>query len=168
MNNTILIGMPGVGKSTIGVILAKHCSMDFIDTDLLIQRRCGTDLQSIIDNSGYLELRRIEEEVITSLSVNHTVIATGGSAVYGARAMAHLKEIGTIVYLKIPLNYILARINNFSTRGIAAPATQSFKSIFLERTKLYRQHAQTTIDCRNKSAEVISAEILQKSNGCCN
>jgi len=166
MNNIILIGMPGAGKSTVGVILAKHCSMDFIDTDLLIQRRSGTSLQHILDKSGYLALRAIEEEVLVSLSVNHTVIATGGSAVYSAQGMEHLKNIGTIVYLKLPYTDIIGRIKNFSTRGIAAPPTQPFKSIFLERTRLYQQHAQITIDCRSKTAEAISVEILKKSTCC--
>jgi shikimate kinase len=163
-NNIVLIGMPGAGKSTMGVILAKYLSMDFIDTDILIQRRARSGLQGIVDGRGYLALRGVEEKVILSLSVDHTVIATGGSAVYSAKAMAHLKSIGRIVYLKLPMSDLLRRIDNFATRGIAAPPGTSFKSLFAERTILYRKYAEITIDCRAKNQDEVAGEIAGMVN----
>ena len=119
MKNIILIGMPGAGKSTVGVILSKYLAMDFIDTDLLIQRRCASDLQGIIDSKGYLALRKIEEEIIVSLSADTTVIATGGSAVYSKKAMDRLKRNGTLIYLRMDIKGLLGRIGDYSSRGIA-------------------------------------------------
>jgi shikimate kinase len=162
MKNIILIGMPGVGKSTIGVILAKYLSMDFIDTDLLIQNYCKSDLQSVIDNNGYRALRKIEENIIVSLSVANTVIATGGSAVYSAHAMNRLKKNGRIVYLRLHMKGLLQRIDNYATRGIACPPNQTFRSLYIERTKLYRKYGELTVDCKLKNHEEITAEIIRK------
>jgi shikimate kinase len=162
MKNIVLIGMPGVGKSTIGVILAKAVSKDFIDTDLLIQRRHRLTLQNIIDRYGYLALRQFEEAVILSLAVRDTVIATGGSAVYSEVAMKHLKSTGQIVYLKLHMKGLLERIDNYATRGIARPPTQTFSSLFGERTRLYKRYSDVIVDCKSKTHEEIVQEIVNK------
>jgi len=159
--NLILIGMPGAGKSTVGVILAKLLSMDFIDTDILIQRKCICELQTIVNTQGYLTLRAIEEEVITALSANSTVIATGGSAVYSATAMSHLRKNGTVVYLKLAMRELVSRLHNFATRGIASPPAQTFRSLFTERSRLYREYADVTIDCSGKSQDAVAEEIAE-------
>jgi shikimate kinase len=162
MKNIILIGMPGAGKSTIGVILSKYIAMDFIDTDLLIQRHCKSSLQSIIDKKGYLELRKIEEKLLSALSVENTVIATGGSAVYSKKAMNRLRINGIVVYLKMDMRGLLKRIGNYSTRGIASPVGQTFRSLYIERTKLYRNYGEITVDCKAKLHEEIVLEIIRK------
>jgi shikimate kinase len=162
MKNIVLIGMPGVGKSTIGVILAKRLSKDFIDTDLLIQNRHKSTLQNIIERHGYMTLRKYEEEIILSLSGINTVIATGGSAVYSESAMDHLKSEGRIIYLKLNQKGLLERIDDYETRGIAMAPNQSFSSLFKERIKLYQKHAEIIIDCRSKTHEEIVLEIVRQ------
>ncbi len=159
MENLILIGMPGAGKSTIGVILAKLLAYDFIDTDCLIQSQQGRTLQKILDREGYLELRRIEETALLAIQVEGHVIATGGSAVYSQAAMQHLKRRGVTVFLDLPIEIIETRINNFESRGIARRPEQSFQELFDERLELYWVYADHTIDCREKSMEQIAAEI---------
>lgn len=161
MENIILIGMPGVGKSTTGIILAKTLAKDFIDTDVLIQVRYNKSLQDIVDEYDYLKLRRIEEEEILLLNVSNTVIATGGSAVYSEKAMAHLKENGRIVYLKLELDELLMRIDNLGTRGIAKSKDQSFEDLYKEREKLYGKHGEIVIGCKDKKHEHIVAEIIR-------
>ncbi len=161
MNNIILIGMPGAGKSTIGVLLAKHTSKAFIDTDLLIQHRHKTSLQDIVDQYGYLILRQYEEDAILSIRAKNTVIATGGSAVYSKGAMHHLKLTGSIIYLKLDKRTLLKRLRNYETRGIARPPEQSFDSLFLERTMLYEQYADITVNCRFKRHDDIVSEIMK-------
>lgn len=163
--NIVLIGMPGAGKSTIGVILAKYLALDFVDTDLLIQHHCNSDLQSIVDRDGYLALRKIEENIISSLLVENSVIATGGSAVYSKKSMAHLNENGKIVFLDLSIEELSKRIKNYDTRGIACPSSQTFESLYDERTKLYKKYAEYIIDCRLKNPEEITSEIISKVNG---
>ncbi|MGE5807798.1 MAG: shikimate kinase, partial [Nitrospirota bacterium] len=124
-SNIILIGMPGSGKSTVGVILAKLLSMGFIDTDVMIQTEKGRTLQDIVDHDGYLVLRRIEEEVLRKLDCRNHVIATGGSAVYSRKAMGHLKENGTAVFLNVDLGTLKARVHDYDTRGLAKRPDQS-------------------------------------------
>ncbi|MCP4553151.1 MAG: shikimate kinase [Bacteroidetes bacterium] len=123
--NLTLIGMPGAGKSTIGIILAKVLSFGFVDTDILIQINRQKSLQEIIDESDHLNLRKIEEEEILKINVENQVIATGGSAVYSEKAMTHLKAISKIVFLKVDYREITRRIHNFNTRGIARPNGQT-------------------------------------------
>ena len=118
-NNITLIGMPGAGKSTTGVILAKILSYGFIDTDLLIQQGQKKNLQEIVDESDHLNLRRIEEEEILKINPEKHVIATGGSAVYSEKAMVHLSSISEIIFLKADLDVIEKRISNFNSRGIS-------------------------------------------------
>src|SRR5664280_2182135 len=137
-SNIVLIGMPGSGKSTVGVILAKMASLDFVDTDILIQR-AGKSLQEIIDADGYLVLRRIEEEVLLKLDCCDHVIATGGSAVYSPTAISHLKEDGVIVFLDVDIETLQSRIRNYETRGLAKRPDQTLEELFSERLALYRE-----------------------------
>ena len=162
MQNIVLIGMPGAGKSTVGVILARYLSKDFVDTDLLVQNRYHQSLQKILNEHGYLKLREFEEEEILRLKVKNTVIATGGSAVYSEKTINHLKKDGKIVYLKLEASQLLDRIENFETRGIAKAKEQSFYDLYNERELLYERYGQITIDCANKNHEAIVAEIISR------
>jgi len=145
--SVILIGMPGAGKSTIGVLLAKELGIGFVDTDLLIQIREDATLQEILDGSDYMNLRRIEEEVLRELDCHGLVVATGGSAVYSTPSMEHLKQCGSAVYLDVPVEVLRRRIHNYDSRGIARRPDQSFTELFAERTDLYRRHADVTVTC---------------------
>ncbi len=159
-SNIVLIGMPGSGKSTIGVILAKLTSRSFIDTDVLIQAQEGRSLQDIIDREGYLALRSIEERVILNLDCRKHVIATGGSAVYSEAAMAHLKKNGLVVFLNVCLDTIKERVRDLDTRGLAKRADQSLDDLFAERQALYRQYADVIIDCAEQTHEKACAKII--------
>jgi shikimate kinase len=152
--------MPGAGKSTIGVLLAKQLSKDFFDTDLLIQKRSGRALQEIVDDLGYLQLREIEEETILSLDVADAVIATGGSAVYSDKAMRHLQMNGCTVFLHVGKTILLSRIDNFDTRGLAKVPGQSFDDLFLERVRLYERYGELVIECENKAPGQVVREII--------
>lgn len=143
--NLVLIGMPGSGKSTVGVLLAKRLGLGFVDTDLLIQEEAGRTLQAIVDQDGYEALRRIEEQVLLKLDVQHKVISTGGSAVYSARAMEHLKNNGTVVFLDIPFDLVIQRIGDHSMRGISRRPDQSLHALFEERFELYSRYADLTV-----------------------
>jgi len=160
--NLTLIGMPGAGKSTIGVILAKNLSLGFIDTDVLIQINRQKSLQQILDESGHLALRAIEEEEILKLNVSRHVIATGGSAAYSHAAMTHLRTISMLVFLEASLAEIERRIHNFATRGIAKTANQTFRELFDERQGLYKHCAELTIPCDDLDQEEIAAIIAQR------
>ena len=162
LSNLTLIGMPGAGKSTIGIILAKNLSLGFIDTDVLIQINQGKSLQQILDESGHLALRAIEEEEICKLNVNRHVIATGGSAAYSTRAMEHLKREGICVFLHVDLPTLNKRIRNYETRGLAKRPDQSFQDLFDERLGLYRRHADITISASVLSQEAVCEEIIEK------
>lgn len=151
--NIILIGMPGAGKSTIGVLLAKALGKAFVDTDLLIQAREGRLLQEIIDDRGINRFLEIEAEVLMGLEVENSVIATGGSAIYNDQAMAYLKRTGIVVYLKLTYEEIEQRINNMSSRGIAIDKGQSLYGLYQERVPKYEQQADLILDCSGKSIE---------------
>lgn len=144
-DNIVLIGMPGTGKSTVGLLLAKTLGKDFVDSDILIQVREGKTLQQIMDENDYLHLRQIEEQVLSDILGRNLVIATGGSAVYSEVAMEHLANNGTIVYLDTPLTVLRQRIRDYDTRGIARRPDQSFEELFAERTALYRRYADITV-----------------------
>jgi shikimate kinase len=144
-SNLVLIGMPGSGKSTVGVILAKNTSRDFIDTDVLIQSVEQRSLQDILDTEGYLRLREIEARVLQGLDVDNHVISTGGSGVYSDAAMQHLRRKGTMIYLDVSLETLRERISDYGTRGIAKRPDQSFADLFSERAQLYRQYADIVI-----------------------
>jgi shikimate kinase len=126
-SNIVLIGMPGSGKSTVGVILAKHASRDFVDTDILIQTSEQKSLQQIIDEEGTIALREVEEQILLSLSVRNHVIATGGSAAYSSAAMKHLKSDGIVVFLYFGLNYFQERNSDFFKRGISRITGQTIR-----------------------------------------
>ena len=158
-SNLTLIGMPGSGKSTVGIILAKNLSFGFIDTDVLIQINRQKSLQEIINESDYLNLRKVEEEEILKLNVESHVISTGGSAVYSEKAMSHLHSISTIVFLQASYEEIQRRINNFKTRGIAMAENQTFRDLFEERQTLYNKYAEMTIDCNNISQDDVAVII---------
>ncbi len=167
MKNIVLIGMPGAGKSTIGVMLAKHLSKDFIDTDILIQNRYKVTLQRLMDMYGYQKLRNIEERVILSIDTRRmAVIATGGSAVYSNKAMLHLRHNGVIIYLKLNKQDLIKRIDNFETRGITKPADMTFNELFEERSRLYKKYGEVVIKCKNKTPEDIISEIVSKIDRC--
>lgn len=158
--SVVLVGMPGAGKSTLGVLLAKETARDFVDTDVLIQVREGKTLQDILDESDYLNLRRIEEQALLSVDLTHHVIATGGSAVYSDKGMAKLKTLGPVVFLQVELDELRRRIHNYDNRGIARRPDQSFEDLFAERDALYRRYADIVVDCNAKKPEDIIADLL--------
>ena len=146
MNNSIsLIGMAGAGKSSIGLELAKQLNFQFIDSDALIEAKFNQTLQSILDDSGYLKLRDIEEETILSIELSNSVLATGGSAVYSAKAMQHLKQNSLVIYLEVPFDQILQRVPSFLDRGFAKQPNQSIEDAFQERQALYVESAHHAI-----------------------
>lgn len=159
--NLTLIGMPGAGKSTVGIILAKMLTYRFVDTDILIQTSQHNSLQQIIDGSDHLHLRKIEEREILQLNIANHVIATGGSAVYSEKAMAHLRAISKIIFLKVGYDEILKRIRNFKTRGIAKSKDQTFLELYEERQRLYERYADTAIDCTGLDQDGIAAKIAE-------
>jgi len=161
-SNIVLIGMPGSGKSTVGIILAKITARNFIDTDIFIQLRDGRSLQSIVDTDGYMALRRVEEEVLLSVNCRNHVIATGGSAAYSQAAMTHLKKDGAVVFLHATMATLQARIRNYTTRGLAKRPDQSFADLFDERLSLYLRYADITIPIDNLTQEDVCAQILNE------
>lgn len=162
MKNIVLIGMPAVGKSTIGVLLAKSLGFSFIDTDLIIQQDTGRLLQEIIDTDGLDAFCEAEERALCSVSANgNTVIATGGSAVYSRTGMLHLKECGKSYYLSLPTEELSRRLKNIKTRGIAMRPGDTIEDVFAKRTALYNEFADAVIDCHGKTAEQTVEEICR-------
>jgi shikimate kinase len=161
-SNIVLIGMPGSGKSTVGIVLAKLLGKNFVDTDVLIQTQQGRSLQDIVDNSGYLVLRAIEEKALLRLVIKSYVIATGGSAVYSRTAMEHLKTDGTVVFLNVDLGTLKTRVRDFSIRGLAKRPSQTVDDLFDERCALYRKYADITVDCVRLTHEEVCAKIIQE------
>ena len=161
-DNIILIGMPGVGKSTSGVILAKILGYDFIDSDLLIQKEQNMRLSELIAKYGVEGFWTIENRVNASIRADHAVIATGGSAVYGREAMEHFKEIGTIVYLHASYNTIARRLKNLKKRGVTLREGQSLKNLYDERIPLYRQYADITVEQDRMDIEGTVEQILSR------
>jgi shikimate kinase len=157
----VLIGMPGAGKSTIGILLAKELGLDFIDTDISIQVRWGKTLQQITDESGYMVLRDYEEQVLLSENIDHKVVATGGSAVYSDAGMARLKASATVIFLDASLPALQQRVTNFDTRGIARRPEQSFEDLFAERSLLYQRYADIRIDCSNLGVNEALQAVLE-------
>jgi shikimate kinase len=160
-SNLTLIGMPGAGKSTVGIILAKNLSFGFIDTDVLIQINQQKSLQQIIDESDHLNLRTIEEKEIMKLNIKNHVIATGGSATYSTNAMSHLLNISKVIFLEVSFEEIKRRIHNFKTRGIAKSENQTFRELYDERQYLYKKYAEITINCNRLDQEEIAMSILE-------
>ena len=145
-NNIVLIGMPGVGKSTLGVVLAKELGFEFVDADLLIQKREKRLLKEIIADEGVDGFLKIENDVNASINVNKTVIATGGSVIYGHEAMMHLKDIGTVVYLKLDYETLDSRLGSLKGRGVVLKDGQNLKSLYDERVPLYEKYADVVVD----------------------
>lgn len=162
MNNITLIGMPGAGKSTIGVVLAKVLGYQFLDSDLLIQKQEKRRLSEIIEEEGYKGFKDVENRVNASIEAENTVIATGGSVVYCEEAMEHLKSIGTVVYLKLSLNALSKRLGNLKGRGVLLREGQTLTNLYEERTSLYEKYADIVIDEEGKDLEA-SLEILLKT-----
>ena len=162
--NIILIGMPGSGKSTVGVILAKMMTRPYLDTDILIQLRENRSLQDIVNTEGHMALRTIEERVLLEISCENHIIATGGSAAYSNKAMMHLALNGIIVFLDADLPTLKSRISNYETRGLAKRPDQSFSDLFQERNELYNHYADMTIISTGASQEHVAHEIIDKIN----
>lgn len=146
-SNIVLIGMPGAGKSTLGVVLAKILGMDFVDGDILIQNQVGNTLQKIIDAQGVDGFLQVENDVLAAVDVQNTVISTGGSAIYSDEAMRHLTEIGTVVYLDVSLEELRSRLDSLHERGVVMRkgVSMSLDEIFEERGPLYRKYAEVTL-----------------------
>lgn len=143
--NIVLIGMPGVGKSTIGVILAKVLGYSFLDADLLIQEQEGKLLREIIEEKGTDGFIEVENRVNASIRADRAIIATGGSVVYGKEAMEHLKEIGRVVYLKVSYAILEKRLADIKGRGVVLKKWQTLETLFEERSKLYEQYADIEV-----------------------
>lgn len=159
MKNMVLIGMPGAGKSTIGVVLAKTLGFTFIDSDLVIQKRENRLLQEIIDDIGMEKFLDIEKEAVLSIDVSKSIIATGGSVIFRHETMEHLKELGDIIYLKVSYEEIERRVNNITTRGIAMAKGHTLKDVYDQRVELYEKYANIVIDCDDKNLEEIVKDI---------
>ena len=145
MKNVVLIGMPGSGKSTVGVLLAKALGYDFLDIDLVIQKREHALLQEILDQRGLDAFLQAEEDAVCSIACQKTVVAPGGSAV--CRVARHLQSLGPVVYLTVPLAELSGRIQNLSTRGIAMEPGQTLADVMAYRAPLYDKYADLVIDC---------------------
>lgn len=159
MGNIVLIGMPGSGKSTIGVVLAKIMGYEFLDSDLVIQKREKRRLSQIIEEEGSDGFLKIENEVNVSLNPVDTVIATGGSAVYGTEAMEHLQRIGTVIYLKLEYKDLKRRLGNLKNRGVVLKDGQTLLDLYNERIPLYERYAHIVIDEKHKDIQKIALEI---------
>lgn len=157
--NIILIGMPGAGKSTVGVILAKRLGYHFIDTDLIIQAQEACRLQEIIDHHGLDQFRQIEEQVLLGLHTKRCIIATGGSVIYSQQGIKAIGKSGRLVYLDVPLSELQQRIADMGARGLVMSKGQSFEDLYKERTPLYEEYADWTIHCSGKNAEQVAASI---------
>ena len=160
--NIILIGMPGAGKSTIGVLLAKALGYKFIDSDLLIQEKAGCLLKDIIKEKGLEGLIDIEERVNASIEAERTVIATGGSVIYGAKAMQHLKSIGKVVYIKLSFESIASRLGNIRQRGVVMRQGQTLLDLYNERCPLYEKYADIVVDAEGLGIEEVLEKIVLK------
>lgn len=163
-SNIILIGMPGSGKSTCGVLAAKALLKNFFDTDLLLQNLEGKRLQNIIDENGIDYFNKAEEKAILSLDIQGTVIATGGSVVYSERAMRHLKKLGKIIYLHLSYECMEKRLSNITTRGVVLKKGHTLRDMYNERLGLYERYADEVLNCDGLTVEeaVESIVLLSK------
>lgn len=163
--NLSLIGMPGVGKSTVGVLLAKHLAMAFVDTDLIIQTSQARRLEQIIAENGREEFCRIEEEAILTLKRDFQVVATGGSVVYSTRAMRHLHAIGPVIFLDIELKSLKQRLANLDSRGVIRAPGVSIDALFAQRLPLYQSQADLRVDCSALLPDQVVMAILDQLQG---
>jgi shikimate kinase len=162
IKNIVLIGMPGAGKSTIGVVLAKNLGMAFMDSDIVIQQVENKKLHELIDEHGQEGFLEIEDRVNASLNPKSAVIATGGSVVYGEKAMKHLGEIALVCYLKLSYESIKDRLGDLHERGVVLKDGQTLKDLYDERVPLYEKYANMTVDCENKNIREIVMEIAKR------
>lgn len=163
-DNIVLIGMPGAGKSTAGVILAKVLGYQFVDADLVIQEEEGKRLHEIIEEVGTDGFIEVENRVNASLTAEHSVIATGGSVVYGTEAMEHLKAIGTVIYLKLPYEVVRKRLSDIKGRGVVLKDGQTLKDLYEERVLLYEKYADIIVDELGRNVEQTVEEIVRLWN----
>ena len=147
--NVVLIGMPGCGKSTTGVVLAKALGFDFVDSDLVIQKKYGKKLEEIIDQVGPDEFNKIEEKVNAELDIDRTILATGGSVIYGPKAMENLGKQAVVVYIKLSYEEIEKRLGSLKERGVSIKDGQTLKDLYDERIPLYEKYADITADTSN-------------------
>ena len=161
-SNVVLIGMPGVGKSTVGVLLAKVLSMDFLDTDVLIQSLEGRRLQDILNEKGRAAFVEMESRHVAALNCRGHVIATGGSVVYGDRAMRHLKTLGVIVHLDLDCGLLQERLRNTDERGVVKDRDQSICQLYAERQPLYRRYADVRVDGAGLGHEEVVQRIVDE------
>lgn len=161
-DNIVLIGMPGVGKSTVGVILAKVLGYQFLDADLLIQEQEGKLLKDIIAEVGTDGFIQVEERVNAGITCSKTIIATGGSVIYGAKAMEHLKEIGTVVYLEVPFSILEQRLSDIKGRGVVLKDGQTLYDLFMERTPLYEKYADVRVSEEGLNVEQTVELLVNK------
>lgn len=159
-DNIILVGMPASGKSTVGVILAKILGYNYIDADIVIQEKEGRKLSEIIETEGIDGFIEIENKINAGIEAQKTVIATGGSAVYGKEAMEHYKNIGRVVYLKVDMDNLTKRLRDVRQRGVVMREGQSLISLYNERSVLYEKYADITVDEKNHSMEEVVADVL--------
>jgi shikimate kinase len=165
MRNIVLIGMPGAGKSTVGVILAKVLGYHFIDSDLLIQEQEQCLLKDIIDRDGLEGLIAVEEQVNSEIITENSVIATGGSVIYGNKAMEHLRNIGVVVYIRLSYETIENRLGNIKQRGVVFREGQTLKSLYEERCPLYERYAHIMIDTEGLGMEEVMEKIVEITSG---
>ena len=161
-NNITLIGMPGAGKSTVGVVLAKVMGYRFVDSDLVIQEKTGKLLSEIIAERGTEGFLQIEDEINAELDCKKSIIATGGSAVYCKNAMAHLKEISTVVYIKLPYEKVKKRLGSLKDRGVALKEGQTLKNLYEERCPLYEKYADIVVEADTNSVENCMRKIVEE------
>lgn len=165
MKNIVLIGMPGAGKSTVGVVLAKRLGYRFIDSDLVIQEKYGKLLHELIEENGVEGFWQIENEVNASLETNRAIIATGGSVIYGKEAMEHLRQIGTVVYLQLPYEELVKRLGDLNARGVTLKPGQTLDDLYQERIPLYEKYAHITIPCMGKMLREVVAAVEAEVTG---
>ncbi len=159
-SNIILIGMPGSGKSTVGVILAKMLAKRYLDSDILLQNIEKRTLQDIVDLDGHMALREVEQRALLGIQCRNHIVATGGSAAYSEPAMMHLRKDGIIVFLHADLSVLKQRIHNYETRGLAKRPEQSFQELFEERLALYEKYADITVKSSNLTQDQVCDAII--------
>lgn len=161
-SNIVLIGMAGAGKSSVGRLLARKLGKKFIDTDVLLAQSQDNSLQRLIDTLGPDQFKRIEEEILLKVDVRNHVIATGGSSIYSGLGMAHLKNEGTIVFLKVSVNVLKERVGDTAERGLVKNPWQSFEELYLERLPLYEQGSEVTVECSRLDHEEVCNLIVEE------
>ena len=160
--NITFIGMPGAGKSTVGVVVAKLLCMTFIDADLLIQSREKKRLSKIIEEVGNEKFLKLENDVLANINVHNSIISTGGSAIFGKEAMEHLKKISTVVYIKVPYETLEKRLKNLKRRGVVLEEGQTLKDVYDVRTPLYEKYADITIEgCNDIDIQDLALKIVE-------